>query len=61
MSKRKVCCITQGLLLYASLYAVPGNRRLRRQSNPGQRHDIRKISGDFLQFSVNYVDSLSMI
>jgi hypothetical protein len=49
------------MLLYASLYAVPCNRRLRRQSNPGQHHDIRKISGDFLRFSVNYVGSLSMI
>ena len=49
------------MLLYASLYAVPCNRRLRRQSNPGQPHDIREISGDFLQLSVNYVDLLSMI
>ena len=51
----------KGTLLYASSRAVPCNRRLRRQSNPGQRHDIRKISGDFLRFSVNYVGSLSMI
>lgn len=49
------------MLLYASLCVVPCNRRLRRQSNPGQRRDIRKNSGDFLQFSVNYVDLLSMI
>ena len=51
----------KGMLLYASLCAVLCNRRLRRQSNPGQRHDIRKISGDFLRFSVNYGCSLSMI
>jgi hypothetical protein len=49
------------MLLYASLHAVPYNRRLRRQNNPGRHHDIRKFSGDFLRFSVNYGDSLSMI
>ena len=51
----------KGMLLYASLNDVPCNRRLLRLSNPGQLHDIRKISGGFLQVFLSCVDLLSMI
>jgi hypothetical protein len=52
----------KGMLFYVSLYVVPCNHRLHRQSNPGQRHDIRRISGvSLLRVFANCVNSLPMI
>lgn len=52
----------KGMLFYASLYAVPCNRRRRRQSDPGPCLHIRKISGDSLrQAFVDFVGSSSVI